>query len=402
MDPATGGPPAVVAALLAYLPETGVEGAVVCYDGWPGDGSRERVEAMLKSLPRPVASPRWLPPLTRGEVLTASVARRQLPTLLDDAEVVHIHGIWDAICLAAATTARRLGLPYVISTHGMLEPWAVEGQGRLPRLKKWLRWRLGWRAMLENAAAIHDYRPGPLAVLGHRLPTAVEVIANGIVPPQPSAAGNSQAAVARGWATLTARHPALAGRRVLLSLGRLSVQKGTDTLAEAFAAVARQVPDVVLVLAGADYGLGAMLRRRHAGLLSSSRLVMPGAVLGEEKSALLARAEGFVLPSRHEGFSVAALEAMAAALPCVLSSACHFPEAEQAGAAWTVPPDDPAVLAETLCRLLALPMEARADMGRRGRELVLRHYTWPDIARRYAAWYGRCTRGGRSGLSSDA
>lgn len=413
MDPRTGGPPAVVAALLAYLPGTGIDGAVVCYDGWPGDGSRQRVEAMLASLPRPVPPPVWLPPLTRREVVTAVTARRQLPAAFAGADLVHIHGVWDAICPAAATAARRLGLPYVLSTHGMLEPWAVEGQGRLPRLKKWLRWRLGWREMLENAAGIHDYRPGPLTVLGHRLPTPVEVIANGISPPV-SAGGAEGAAGAiaghvvpstagseRGWASLTARYPALAGRRVLLSLGRLSVQKGTDTLAEAFAAVARHVPDAVLVLAGADYGLGAMLRRRHAGLLSSSRLVMPGAVLGEEKSALLERAVGFVLPSRHEGFSVAVLEAMAAGLPCVLSSACHFPEAEQAGAAWTVSPDDPAGLAETLRRLLALPVEARADMGRRGRELVLRHYTWPDIARRYAAWYGRCTRGGRSRVSSD-
>lgn len=387
LDPATGGPPAVVAALLAHLPAVGVDAVVVCYDGWPGDGSRGRVEQLLARVPAGTPSVRFLPPLNRLEVLTARTARLALPDLLHDAEVVHIHGVWDALCLAAAGVARRLGRPYVISTHGMLEPWAVERQGRLSRWKKQARFHLGWGAMLAGAAGFHDFRPGPLTVLGHRLEVPVEVIPNGITP-----AGVEASTLRRSdgaWDGLCRRYPSLARGRLVLSLGRLSVQKGTDTLAAAFDAVADRFPDVVLLLAGADYGLGRVLSRRYARRISAGRVLMPGVLLGEEKAAVLARASMFVLPSRHEGFSMAALEAMSAGLPCVLSEACHFPEAGRAGAALVVPPDDPAALAGALSELLEAKPERREAMGERGKHLVLERYTWPAIAPSYASWYGR-------------
>lgn len=373
MDPATGGPPAVVAALASELPPRGIHPTLICYDGWPGDGSRARVDALLAAQPNPVPPPAYLPPLSRTEVLTARHARSRLPALLAPARLVHIHGIWDPLCLAAASTASHLGIPYLLSTHGMLEPWAVTGQGPLPKLKKQLRWHLGWGHMLQHAAALHDYHPGPLTVLGHTLPTPVEVIPNGIHPRHPQPAPDAP------WQALCQKHPTLAGARVLLSLGRLSAQKGTDLLLAAFAQVRPRHPDAVLLLAGADYGL--------AHLTASDRVIAPGPLYGHEKAAALAHACGFVLPSRHEGFSVAVLEAMAAGLPCVLSDACHFPEAAAAHAAEIVPAGNVSALADAIDRLLSRP-DAPA-MGARGRELVLSKYTWPDIARRYADLYRR-------------
>lgn len=373
MDPATGGPPAVVAALASALPPLGIHPAIVCYDGWPDDGSRARVDALLAAQPRPTPTPAYLPPLSRTEVFTARNAKARLPALLAPARLVHIHGIWDPLCLAAANAASHLGIPYLLSTHGMLEPWAVTGQGPLPKLKKQLRWHLGWGRMLRHAAALHDYHPGPVTVLGHTLPTPVEVIPNGIHAPLPQSAPDD------AWQALCRKHPTLAGARVLLSLGRLSAQKGTDLLLAAFAQVRPHHPDAVLLLAGADYGL--------ARLATGDRVIAPGPLFGREKAAALAHAFAFVLPSRHEGFSVAVLEAMAAGLPCVLSDACHFPEAAAAHAAEIVPAGNIPALADALHRLLARPDSSA--MGARGRELVLSKYTWPDIARRYADLYRR-------------
>lgn len=55
----------------------------------------------------------------------------------------------------------------------------------------------------------------------------------------------------------------------------------------------------------------------------------------------------------------------------------------EAGAGLTVPPEDAQAVAEGVCRLAALPAEARAAMGRRGREFVLANHTYPVLAQRF-------------------
>lgn len=55
----------------------------------------------------------------------------------------------------------------------------------------------------------------------------------------------------------------------------------------------------------------------------------------------------------------------------------------EAGAGLTVPPQDPAAVADGLIALAAVPAEERAAMGRRGREFVLAHHTYPVLAQRF-------------------
>ena len=47
---------------------------------------------------------------------------------------------------------------------------------------------------------------------------------------------------------------------------------------------------------------------------------------GDRARAVWAAADAFILPSYSEGFSMAILEALACSLPCVITTACHFPE----------------------------------------------------------------------------
>src|SRR6266496_385313 len=50
---------------------------------------------------------------------------------MSNADVVHIHGIWDEVQHQAAVTARQLGKPYIFTPHGMLTPWSLN--------QKWLK-----------------------------------------------------------------------------------------------------------------------------------------------------------------------------------------------------------------------------------------------------------------------
>jgi glycosyltransferase involved in cell wall biosynthesis len=165
---------------------------------------------------------------------------------------------------------------------------------------------------------------------------------------------------------------------IILFMSRLHPTKGPHKLLEAFALIAREFPHAYLVLAGPDeYGLEHILRARAQAMGLSPRVRFPGMVAGEEKYNLLGRADLFCLPSDAEGFSMATLEAMASGTGVVLSPGCHFPEVEAARAGRIVEAA-PGMLARVLRELVAAPEET-AQMGRRGRQLVLREYSWERV-----------------------
>ena len=118
-----------------------------------------------------------------------------------------------------------------------------------------------------------------------------------------------------------------------------------------------------------------------------------GHVSGERARQVWAAADAFVLPSYSEGFSMAVLEALACRLPCLITTACHFPELAAAGGGIVVTPDADAVT-QGLRDLLERSQHERAQLGENGRRLVEEHYTWDRQAERLAAVYEWLTGGG--------
>ena len=98
-------------------------------------------------------------------------------------------------------------------------------------------------------------------------------------------------------------------------------------------------------------------------------------------------ADAWALISHSEGLPVAALEALGAGLPCVLSDECNLPEVGDHGAGWVVNPDVEAAT-DALSELLANPAEARAR-GDRARQLVAERFTWDRIAEQTINVYER-------------
>ena len=97
----------------------------------------------------------------------------------------------------------------------------------------------------------------------------------------------------------------LGGRRYVVFIARLHYKKGLDYLADAFAIVAPQSPDLDLVVAGPDEGAKSDFedRIRRAGV--GKRVHLVGPLYGPDKFAALVDCTCFCLPSRQEGFSVA-------------------------------------------------------------------------------------------------
>jgi glycosyltransferase involved in cell wall biosynthesis len=192
---------------------------------------------------------------------------------------------------------------------------------------------------------------------------------------------------------LETEHRELEGKFILLFFGRLHIKKGLDLLADAVSQVAADRPDLHLVVAGNDDGAWPAFRDRIDQLGLSERMTYLGHVSGERARQVWAVADAFVLPSYSEGFSMAVLEAMACRLPCVISTACHFPEASAAGGAIVVAPDVDAVV-QGLRELLDQTEAERGQLGQNGRRLVEDHYTWDRQAQSLAAVYQWLTGGG--------
>jgi glycosyltransferase involved in cell wall biosynthesis len=183
--------------------------------------------------------------------------------------------------------------------------------------------------------------------------------------------------------------PALRGAPYLLFLGRLHPGKGCDLLGEAFGRIATRYPDLHLVALGPDHGAAATLTAAAARHHYSARLHLPGPRFGPAKHTALHHARAFCLPSRHEGHSIATLEALAHARPVVISHACHFPEVTTARCG-LITPLDPVAIAQALTTLFDDPPAAEA-MGARGRQWVLAHHTWDHIAARTIHLYRAIT-----------
>ena len=145
----------------------------------------------------------------------------------------------------------------------------------------------------------------------------------------------------------------------LLAAGRIVPQKGFDTLLHAMPAIARQVPDVRLTVAG-DGVDREMLQELAVSLGVATNVRFLGQVTREEIRSLMSASRVVVMPSRHEGMPLVALEAAERAR-CVVGTDIGglnevvVPEATGLLVDGGAAEDDPALLASAIVRALQKP-----------------------------------------------
>jgi glycosyltransferase involved in cell wall biosynthesis len=170
-----------------------------------------------------------------------------------------------------------------------------------------------------------------------------------------------------------------AGARIVLSVSRLTTQKGIDTAVNALPLLP---DDTVLVVLG-EGPERANLTELAAELGVESRLFLPGRV--PDVASWLRRASVYAQPARWEGFGLAVLEAMVCGLPVVATNVSSLPELVADGDSGVlVPPDDPAALARGVKRALAEP-----SLGHAGHERARREFSVARMAAKTVALYER-------------
>jgi len=171
---------------------------------------------------------------------------------------------------------------------------------------------------------------------------------------------------------------------VIMTVARLSREKGLDVLVDAAARVRTQCPQARFVLVGSgplEQSLARQIRDR--GLEETVRL----AGFHTDVASVLSAADVFVLPSYSEGMPNAVLEAFAAGLPVVASAVGGLVEAvdhERTGL--LVPAGDAAALAEAVSRLIQDPSLART-LAQAGVAVARERFSIDKVAAEYAALY---------------
>jgi glycosyltransferase involved in cell wall biosynthesis len=135
---------------------------------------------------------------------------------------------------------------------------------------------------------------------------------------------------------------------------------------------------------------------RHLGLGKMVRFT--GAVAKETIRAKLAEADVFVLPSRYEGMSNAALEAMEAGLPVLLTRCGGIDTYIDDSSGWICEPNDQEGLTAALLRMLDTPEDKILAMGRQARRIVERHFQIERVARQNAELFEQLIGSSRHGF----
>jgi glycosyltransferase involved in cell wall biosynthesis len=177
-------------------------------------------------------------------------------------------------------------------------------------------------------------------------------------------------------------------RRVVGIVARLAEQKGIDTLLDALPRLLDATPDTHLLVVGDGPSRAALeARARRLGIATAVDF------LGyrSDVEAIYAALDIMVMPSRHEGFGLAFIEAMAMGVPVVGARVVGSVDAVHDGiTGLLVPPDDSAALAAAILRLFEDP-QLRRRIVDEARRWVRCHCSREGMARRIEALYASLT-----------
>ena len=299
--------------------------------------------------------------------------KKNLP-LFDAAYIV---SVWNYPSMMAAYYCRKYRKPYVLSPRGLLYPETFNKKS----WKKWPYYYLAAKRALQEAAAIHytteDEAEKTHAYLG--LENRALVIPNGI--------DLSEFRDIPKNAELEKRYPSLAGKKVILFLGRISWKKGLDILVRAYARLLEERDDLHLLIVGQDQeGFGAKVKSwlEHYGIkyveadrgcpadlsrAAAAKVTFTGMLVGREKLEAYAGSDLFVLPSYSENFGMTILEAMACGTPLVISNCVGIWREVEKNRAGLVVETDAESLREGIGRLLDHP-ELRQKSIENGKQML--------------------------------
>lgn len=229
-------------------------------------------------------------------------------------DIVVVNGIWQYSSLGTWLALKDTDTPYVVFTHGMLDPWFKQHYP-LKHLKKSLYWPFAEYWVLKDAKAVL-FTSEEERILSFQSFPIYEcnqvVIGYGAASPP-----NSPDVLKKQFAEL---FPELADKRMFLFLGRVHEKKGCDLLLKAFAKVATNRQLHLMIAGPAMEHYLAKLQDLAKELSIQSQVTWTGMVNGHTKWSTICNAEVLILPSHQENFGVVVAEALGCNVPVLVSN----------------------------------------------------------------------------------
>jgi len=288
----------------------------------------------------------------KGPWLYSKTLKKRLSTI-DKPSLFHIHGVWMHAQYAAAQVASKSNIPFIVSPHGMYEPWLwKEGT-----VKKKLYFNLLAGSAFAKANYIHAITPDEQLNLQNLFPkTKVVCIPNAI---------ETQKLIATKERD----------RPYFLFLGRMHHKKGIELLIESFTSLKDLEFD--LKIAGPESEYGQMLQNK-VQTSGDSRIKFIGAVRGEKKKELYRNAQALVAPSYSEVVGMVNLEAAMMATPVITTFKTGLlTEWNQNGGILISPTQEN--LSNAINRAAQWSQKQRDENGLKLRSFVIANYSWESI-----------------------
>lgn len=284
--------------------------------------------------------------------------------------LLHANGVWLGSTRVTVNVARRFHLPYIISPHGHLQPWAMQHK----TWKKKLAWRGYGKRIMQSAALVQAASGFELAgVRALGITTPVAQIPNMVAlpthwPPPP---------------------PHNDGRRTCLFLSRIHPSKGLLDLVSAWRHAKPR--NWRLVIAGPDEAghlTQVQAAVNKAGLQNDIRFV--GAIAYAQRWAYYRHADLFVLPTYSENFGISVAEALGAGTPVITTRTAPWALLNDYRCGWWIDTGAKA-LTQALSQATELDNAQLAVMGTRGQTLVREHFTPAAVTQALLAAYAWVT-----------
>ena len=310
-----------------------------------------------------------------------------LSHLARQVDLVHLHGLWRYPTLVGGPLLRRLGVPYVLSTHGLLMPEPL----RRHALRKAIAYRMAERRTLTGARLIVAGGAGEAQALRKSAPQVPHAVVRLAVDTEVFRPANESS------------QTDLRRNRKLVSVSRLHPIKRLVELVEAFSRVADRHQEWELVIVGPEDDPG--YRRRVEATAASSgisrRVRLIGRLEGVDLVQQYRDANLFVLPSTTESSGLSLVEALAAGVPVIATTGAPWAEIVAEGCGWWV---DPGVesLAGALHEAMSTDEHNRKQMAEKARSLAVREYSLEALRGRLVETYRDALARGRSPRASGS
>jgi glycosyltransferase involved in cell wall biosynthesis len=275
--------------------------------------------------------------------------------------IIHDHGLWQESNIAAALAAYETGCKLIISSHGMLEPWALSHH----KLKKSIAWFAYQKNILKSVKYIHVTAQSEQDSVQKLLPSA------------------NLAKIKLGTSITSKKSQH--NKNIALFLSRIHKKKGLDLLIDAWKVSSPQ--GWQLKIAGPDEeNYVATIKQRIKTLNLDGSIQILDPVYDEEKINLYTESSLFILPSYSENFGLVIVEAMMAGLPVITTNKTPWLDLDERGVGWTISPNIEE-LSKAITAATILTPDQRKAMGMTARAWMIREYSWEKYQQEMNSFY---------------